>query len=94
MVDYKSVRNTDPGPPGGCLPVEPRGKIGLVVVVEPEASRPGAIVTIVVVVLFLLAIVILFIGLGGLHWFGFNHPAVVGTAPSQSPPPPPSPSAS
>lgn len=62
-------------------------------VVEEEPGS-GAMLTTIIVVVFLIAVVILFFGLGYLHWFGFNQPAAVGTAPSSSPPPVASPSAS
>ena len=41
----------------------------------------------ITVIVFLLVVVILFWGLGTQHWFGFNNPASVGTAPSVTPTP-------
>ena len=53
---------------------------------EPEPGAGPAVVIITVIVLILL-IAVLFYGLAGLHWFGFDQPASVGTAPSVTPTP-------
>jgi len=39
------------------------------------------------VIVLIIVIVVLFYGLAGLHWFGFDQPASVGTAPSATPAP-------
>jgi hypothetical protein len=64
-------------------------------IVEEEAE-PGAgpLATLVAVIVFLLVVVLLFWGLAGQHWFGFNQPASVGTAASVTPTPAASASAS
>ena len=53
---------------------------------EPEPGAGPAAVIITVDVLIAL-IVVLFYGLAVLHWFGFDQPASVGTAPSVTPTP-------
>ncbi|HET9849077.1 MAG TPA: hypothetical protein VFR68_11035 [Candidatus Dormibacteraeota bacterium] len=54
-----------------------------------QDSEPGAgpALVIIAVVVFIVVLVIVFWGLAGLHWFGFNTPASVGTAPSVTPTP-------
>jgi hypothetical protein len=59
---------------------------------EPEPGAGPAVVIITVIVLIIL-IGVLFYGLAGLHWFGFDQPATVGAAPSVTPTPTPSASA-
>lgn len=52
---------------------------------EPEGSGPPAVIVSVIVLLALIAV--LFYGLAALHWFGFDSPASIGTAPSVTPSP-------
>ena len=66
----------------------------MAVVEEEPGGTSGAFATLIAVLAFLVIVVVLFIGLAGLHWFGFNQPASVGTAPSVTPTPTPSASAS
>jgi len=54
----------------------------MAVVEEEPGAGAGPVVVIVTVVLLIVVLVVLFWGLAGLHWFGFNQPASVGTAPS------------
>ncbi len=63
-----------------------------IVETEPEGRGPNVVIATVVVLL--LALALLFYGLAGLHWFGFNSPPAVGTAPSVTPAPAASPSES
>jgi hypothetical protein len=61
-----------------------------------EEAEPGAgpLVVIVTVIILIAILVILFWGLAAQHWFGFNSPPSVGTAPSVTPTPSASASAS
>ncbi|HEY9287302.1 MAG TPA: hypothetical protein VIT43_04680 [Candidatus Dormibacteraeota bacterium] len=55
--------------------------------VPEEDAGPGAgpVAVIVTVALLIVVLAIVFFGLSTLHWFGYNSPASVGTAPSVSP---------
>jgi len=51
---------------------------------EPGAGPAGVIITVIALILL---IAVLFYGLAGLHWFGFDQPPTVGAAPSVTPTP-------
>jgi hypothetical protein len=53
---------------------------------EPEPGAGPAVVIITVIVLIIL-VGVLFYGLAGLHWFGFDQAPTVGAAPSVTPTP-------
>ena len=59
----------------------------MAVVEEEPGPGAGPVAVIVTVIVLILLLAILFWGLAGLHWFGFNSPASVGTAPSVTPTP-------
>jgi hypothetical protein len=61
------------------------------VVEEDLEPGPGSAIVIVTVIALIIALLILFYGLVGLHWFGFGSPATVGATPAVVPSPAASP---
>jgi hypothetical protein len=76
-----------------CQSNEPWDNPRMAVVEEEPDPGAGPAVVIITVIVLIILIGVLFYGLGGLHWFGFDQPATVGTAPSVIPTPTPSASA-
>lgn len=92
-TDYNFVRNRGTSAWPVVLPPQLRHNptVGMV---ETEPEGRGPVVTIVAVIVLIVAIAVLFYGLAGLHWFGFDAPPDVGATPSVTPTPAASPSAS
>ena len=60
----------------------------MAVVDEDLEPGPGPAVVLVTVIVLIVVLAILFYGLVSLHWFGFDSPPSVGTAPTVVPPSP------